>query len=436
MHDRQQNATRAWGKPGRVALALLILSAVPACSDVPGLAGTGSGASTGLVPGHDHTHDHGTHSFFPGVSTAPGTDGTGSDATGDQDGYNWKLPPGFPVPKVPADNPMSQAKVKLGRRLFYDKSLSINETQSCESCHFQSLAFTDGLAISAGATGDLTPRSSMTLANVGYAASLTWANPLHHELERQALIPLFGDNPFELALRSAKMLEDRLRAKPVYLSEFLRAFPGEIEPITTRNATRALASFQRTLISGNSPFDRWMRTGDASGMTPDAIRGFELFNSEKFECFHCHAGFNFSDHITYRDQPFESRKYHNNGLYNIDGKGGYPAPNTGVHDVSQDLADMGRFKVPTLRNIALTAPYMHDGSIATLSEVLEHYARGGRLIESGEFAGDGNLSPLKSEFVRPFDMTPEEKAQVIAFLHSLTDESFLTDERFKNPWIE
>lgn len=408
-----------------------LLLGLSGCVDPQGLNST-TGGSAGLVPGHDHTHDHGTQGFFPGGSTASNSTGEGN--SGAQDSYNWKLPPGFPVPKVPKDNPMSEAKVELGRLLFYDKILSINETQSCESCHFQSLAFTDGLAVSAGATGDLTHRSSMSLANVGYASSLTWANPLHQALERQALIPLFGDNPFELALRSTKMLEDRLRAKPLYQAEFARAFPDELEPITARNATRALASFQRVLISGNSPFDRWMRTGDSSGMSAAAIRGFELFNSEKFECFHCHVGFNFTDHVSYRDQPFESRKYHNNGLYNIDGKGGYPAPNTGVHDVSHDMADMGRFKVPTLRNIALTAPYMHDGSIATLEEVLEHYARGGRLIESGAFAGDGNLSPLKSEFVRAFDMTPEEKAQVIAFLQSLTDEEFVTSERFANPW--
>lgn len=377
---------------------------------------------------HDHTHDHGTSNFFPGVGSSSGTN------TSPSDGFQWDLPRGFPLPLVPDDNPMTKEKVQLGRLLFYDRRLSANETQSCESCHVQALAFTDALQVSKGSKGDLTPRSSMSLANVAYATTLTWANPLQSDLERQTLIPLFGDNPVELGLPSAKMIEDRLAGIPRYQEAFRLAFPSDNSPVSVANISRALSAFQRTLFSGNSPFDRWIHGIDASGMSPEAIQGFQLFNSEKFECFHCHVGFNFTDHVKYQNKPFETRLYHNNGLYNIDGKGGYPAPNTGVHDVSQSLSDMGRFKAPTLRNIELTAPYMHDGSIATLEEVLEHYARGGRVLTSGPHAGDGSLSPLKSEFVRKFDMTEPEKLAVLAFLRSLTDRSFTTNPRFSNPW--
>lgn len=414
-------------RPGFFA-GLFLLST--ACIDdplPPELGGeTSAGGST--THGHDHSHDH-THDhnsgFFPGTS---------SDVAEDDSGYSWNLPPGFPKPKVPPDNPMTQEKVELGRHLFYDQRLSFNQTQSCESCHLQALAFTDAKTLSPGSTGQLTPRNSMSLANVAYATTLTWANPLHGQLERQSLIPLFGDNPIELGLPSAQILESRLAQIPYYQKTFAQAFPDDPKALSAKNVTRALASFQRSLISGRSPFDLWMYKVDPSQMSPDAIEGFKLFNSEKFECFHCHVGFNFTDHVSYEKKPFDDRPYHNNGLYNIDGRGAFPAPNTGVHDVTQKPEDMGRFKAPTLRNIALTAPYMHDGSIATLEEVLDHYARGGRLIESGPFAGDGKESPLKSEFIIGFEMSSQEKRALLAFLRSLTDTEFVNNPRFSNPW--
>ena len=337
--------------------------------------------------------------------------------------YDWNLPPGFPVPIVPPDNPMRPEKVALGRRLFYDKRLSKNETQSCASCHRQELAFTDGLAHGVGSTGAEHPRSSMSLANVAYAPSLTWANPLLLTLERQAQVPLFGEDPVELGHTSTPEVEARLAAEPIYVELFSKAFPGEAAPINLANALKALASFQRTLISGRSPFDRWTRDGDETALSDSAKRGSALFQSEKFECFHCHGAPLFTDHATWVGKPFTDRPYHNTGLYNVDGAGAYPSPNTGVEAISKDPRDMGRFKAPSLRNIAVTAPYMHDGSIATLEEVLDHYVAGGRAS-----------SPLKDPIIVPLTVTAEERADLIEFLKSLTDQEFLTNPAFSNPW--
>ena len=369
-----------------------------------------------------------------------GAESTGSSMTDRPDSgsalapFTFKVPSGFPQPPVPEDNPMSEAKVELGRHLFYDTRLSANETMSCASCHRQELAFTDGLAVSVGSTGEATPRGSMMLANVAYSSSFTWANPLLLTLERQALVPMFGTAPIELGLTSNDVFESKLRAVPTYQRLFEDAYPSDPEPITVEHVVQALASFQRTLISGNSAFDQYLYGKDAEALSPEAIRGYELFSSEELECFHCHTGFNLSDHVTWEGKPFIDRLYHNTGLYNIDGKGAYPEPNTGVMSVTGDPADMGRFRAPSLRNIAVTAPYMHDGSMATLSEVLDHYAAGGRKINSGPYAGDGSKSPLRSSMMIGFTLSERDRADVLAFLDALTDETFLTDPRFSDPW--
>ncbi len=357
------------------------------------------------------------------------------DATPEPEPYVWALPAGFPTPKVPADNPMSEDKVELGRRLFYDPRLSGNETQSCASCHRQELAFTDGLAVAVGSTGEHHRRSSMSLTNAAYNVTLTWVNPVLTRLEDQALVPLFGESPVELGLAGMEdVLLQRLRDDPDYPELFRRAFPEEEDPVSLGAITRALASFQRTLISGNSAYDRYAYGGDTTALSASAMRGMELFYSETAECFHCHGGFNFSDAVRHDATAIEEITFHNNALYNLDGDGAYPAIDPGLVELSGKPGDMGRFRAPSLRNIAVTAPYMHDGSVATLEEVLAHYARGGREIAEGPNRGLGWMSPLKSEFVHGFSLTEQEKADLLAFLHSLTDEQFLSDPRLADPW--
>jgi cytochrome c peroxidase len=349
--------------------------------------------------------------------------------------YELELPPGFPKPYVPIDNLLTVAKVELGRRLFYDRRLSVNGSQSCASCHVQALAFTDGQARPAGATGELAPRSSMSLVNVAYFYPYTWANPKPHTLEQQVLIPLFGEAPLELGLTG--VIDDviaALRAEPVYQRLFPRAFPELAEPFVSDAIVKALASFERTLISGGSPFDRYAYGEEEDAISADAKRGFELFNTERFECYHCHAGLNFTTAFRAASSPFLGKDYQNNGLYDVDGEGSYPLASPGLVEISGNPADRGKFRVPTLRNVAFTAPYMHDGSIATLDDVLEHYAAGGRLLEDGPDRGDGRLNPNKSQFVRGFRFEADEKRQLLALLHSLSDDALLTDPRFADPW--
>jgi cytochrome c peroxidase len=350
-------------------------------------------------------------------------------------GYDWGLPAGFPVPVVPDDNPMSIAKVELGRHLFYDRRLSENSTQSCASCHQQSRAFSDGRVVGVGSTGEAHPRNSMSLANVGYASVLNWANPNLSKLEQQALIPMFGEHPVELGMNGREeLLLTRLREDSVYQRLFPGAFPGAPAPVSVANVTKALAAFQRSLVSGNSPYDRYKFRNERSAMTASALRGEALFFSEETECFHCHAGITFSASTKYVGKAFVEQEFFNNGLYNVGGTGAYPAENVGLKEFTGRATDMGAHKAPTLRNIAVTAPYMHDGSIATLEEVLDHYARGGRLISTGPHAGDGAASAFKNGFVKGFTMTAQDKTDLLAFLRSLTDSSFLADPRLANPW--
>ena len=295
--------------------------------------------------------------------------------------YVWQLPRGFPQPSVPADNPMTVEKVELGRHLFYDTRLSIDGSFSCASCHKQEHAFADDKGHAVGVTGQIHARGSMSLANVVYSPVLTWADPTVRRLEAQALVPMYGEHPIELGLvANDETLIGRLRNEPRYRPLFLAAFPGDADPFTLVNVTRAIASFERTLLSGNSPYDRYRTRFEFEAISPAAHRGEDLFFSDTAQCFQCHGGFNFTATVDYLGKGFLPIEFHNTGLYNIDGKGAYPALDTGVHAISGDPADMGRFKPPSLRNIAVTAPYMHDGSIATLEAVVAHYEAGGRTI--------------------------------------------------------
>jgi cytochrome c peroxidase len=374
-----------------------------------------------------------------GGTSGEAADGTGggaeaaTEAARDTD-FAWRLPPGFPLPYVPPDNPMTTPKVELGRHLFYDERLSDNETIACATCHRPELAFTDGRAVTVGSTGQPHSRGAMSLANVAYSTTLTWSHPYMTELERQSAVPLFGDNPVELGFGSEAELVQRLSSIAEYEPLFGTAFPGEPEPISALNVARALSTFERTLISGNSAYDRWSYGGEESALSDSARRGFELFFSERLECFHCHLGFTFSDQVRYSGQAFPAALFHNTGLYNIDDSGAYPAPNTGIFDLTQDPADMGKFKAPTLRNIALTAPYMHDGSIGTLGEVLDHYAAGGRTISDGPNAGAGSENPLRSDLIRGFELSASERVDVIAFLEALTDDDFINTPAYQDPW--
>jgi cytochrome c peroxidase len=342
--------------------------------------------------------------------------------------YHLHVPRGFPQPKIPPDNPLTAEKVRLGRHLFYDPRLSVNGTASCATCHRQELAFTDGRARANGATGETHPRGSMTLVNVAYNAAFNWSDPNVHSLEQQALKPMFGTAPVELGVVEKRLLR-LLRTDPTYRTLVPLAFPGEPDPYRIANVTKALASFERTILSGRSPYDRFHLDGDQTAITEAAKRGEVLYFLDYGgpSCFRCHGGFNFSDAVA---RP----EFHNTALYNLQGALSYPMPNTGLYEHTKRLADVGKFKAPTLRNIAVTAPYMHDGSIATLGEVIDHYAAGGRTVAVGPFAGIGRDNPGKDRLVHGFAMTSQHRADLIAFLEGLTDETLLHDPALSNPW--
>jgi cytochrome c peroxidase len=332
--------------------------------------------------------------------------------------YAWDLPEGFPEPAVPADNPLTISKVELGRYLFYDSRLSRSGTLACASCHAQARAFTSAQVHDRGATGSVLRHVAPSLVNVAYAPRLTWANPVLRELERQVQVPLFADRPVELGLPGTDVdLRVRLGGEPRYTELFAAAFPEDAQPLTALHVIQALACFERTLIAGDSDYDR----GGAASASVQ--RGAALFFSETTHCAECHAGFAFSDYA-----------FHNTGLYDVDGHGGYPKDDRGVIELTGDASDMGRFRTPTLRNVALTAPYMHDGSIATLAEVIDHYAAGGSVIDDGPARGDGRANPWKDERVSGFEITPSQREDLVHFLESLTDHTLLEDARFADPW--
>jgi cytochrome c peroxidase len=349
--------------------------------------------------------------------------------------YAWNLPKSFPRPRVPATNPMSEAKAELGRYLFYDTRLSANGTQACASCHEQARAFTDGKPRAVGSTGEVHPRGAMSLVNVAYAAALTWGNPSMTKLEDQALVPMFGDHPIELGLQQpGTALLVRLQQEPRYPPLFKQAFGPDDDLFTIDHVTQALASFERTIISARSPYDHYHDDRDDSAIPAAARRGETLFFSQPLSCFRCHGGFNISGAVDFEGHHETGVEFHNTGLYNIAGALSYPRPNTGIYEVTGKPEDVGKFKAPTLRNIAVTAPYMHDGSIATLEEVLAHYEAGGRTIGDGPNRGIGHANPNRSPTVRGFTLTPDQRADLIAFLTALTDEPLLHDPRFADPW--
>lgn len=348
--------------------------------------------------------------------------------------FDWNIPDSIPFPKVPANNPMTEEKFQLGRHLFYDKRLSSNGDISCSSCHEQDKAFSDGITRATGATGDVHPRNSQTLVNAAWYQTLTWGNPLLVTIEQQIMLPLLGTDPIEHGINEAnfEQILQSIQADPVYNELFAAAFPQQEDPLlgeqAWNNSIKSLASFVRGLVSFNSPFDR-------GELNASAKRGERLFNGEVLECFHCHAGYNFSDATTDRETQFSQLDFHNTGLYNIDGSGAYPEPNTGQHEVTGKPEHMGRFRAQSLRNIELSAPYNHDGSVATLRDVILNYANGGRVIASGENSGDGRMSPVKDGFIVSFNITNSEVDDLVEFLKSLTDTSFVTNPRFSNPWL-
>lgn len=354
------------------------------------------------------------------------------------DEWVWHLPAAFPKPFVPIDNPMSHAKVELGRHLFYDKRLSVNGQMSCGSCHIQSLAFSDGKTHAVGTTGEAHPKNTPSLANLVYSPNFNWANPAVVSLETQLLSPLFGEHPVELGLNDANFAksQQQFAQDDKYPALFAQAFGRPfVEPQDFRidDIAKAIASFERSIISTNSKYDRYL--AGREHLNESEKRGMDLFFGEKAECFHCYGSVNFNDQLMYFDgkkMQISGKAFHNTGLYDLGG-GNYPDANQGLFEFTHKDSDKGKFKAPSLRNVAITAPYNHDGSTATLEMVLQNYANGGRVITDGKYRGDGRKNPNKSDLITKIELTKQEQADIIAFLKTLTDENLLTNPAYADP---
>lgn len=224
----------------------------------------------------------------------------------------------------------------------------------------------------------------------------------------------------------------RLDTEPLYPPLFQEAFADQAQPLNMASVIKAIAAFQRSIVSVDSRYDRYLQGKVA--LSAAEQRGMTLFFGERAECHHCHGSFNFNDQVVHAKSRVVQTPFHNTGLYDIDGAGGFPFPNRGLYESTGNPQDMGAFRAPSLRNVAVTGPYMHDGSIATLEQVIDVYAAGGRVIENGPNRGDGRLNPYKSGLIARIDLSPQEKQDLLAFLKSLTDESLLKDPRFSDPW--
>lgn len=336
--------------------------------------------------------------------------------------YIWELPSWLSPPTAPSDNPMSVEKVELGRRLFYDANLSGLGYVSCSSCHIQEQGFSDLRVTAVGITGEIHSRNSMPLINIGYYSTLNWADPTTTTLEQQALIPLFSHTPIiEMAVSgNEEKVILFLQRDPIYPAMFNKAF-GENTTIDFNKITKSLASFERTLISYQSPFDQYYYEGKNT-LSTEAIKGFELFSSERLRCTSCHTLPHFTDAVE------EPPLFHNTGLYNINGDGSYPLNNQGLFEHTKKEEHKGQFRTATLRNIALTAPYMHDGSAKTLDDVINDYAAGGRSARISP------PSPLTSKKIEAFTLTNEEQSNLVSFLKSLTDETFISNPKHSSPF--
>lgn len=304
-----------------------------------------------------------------------------------------KLPNGFPEIQFPEDNKFTKERWLLGKKLFFDKALSLDSSISCSSCHQPGLAFSDSIAFSLGVKKMLGTQNAPSLANVAYHPYFTRLGGVS-TLEKQILVPIQEHNEFNFNIIE---IAKRLQRNKEYLELSKKAYSRDLDYYVI---TRAIANFERSLISGDSKYDRYKQ--GLIKLTESEKQGMDLFFSEKTNCSACHAGFNFSNYA-----------FENNGLYET-------YKDIGRKRLTEKDEDLEKFKVPTLRNIELTAPYMHDGSIKTMREVIQHYSNGGK------------KNKQKSNLIKPINLTEIEQKNLIEFLKTLTDKTFCNNKAFVN----
>ncbi|MDI9320566.1 MAG: cytochrome c peroxidase [Phycisphaerales bacterium] len=305
-----------------------------------------------------------------------------------------QIPEGFPPISFPEGNEYTYQRWALGKRLFYDPIMSRQNTVSCASCHIAQKAFSDTLAFSFGDNHLIGTSNAPTLTNIAYHPYYTRAGGVP-TLEMQVLVPIQEHNEFNTNILD---IVDKLKKDSFYAQQARAAYNREIDAFVI---TRALSNFERSLISGNADYDNYIFQNKKTAMSENAIRGIALFNSARTNCSKCHSGFNFTNY-----------SFENNGIYSN-------SADSGRMRLTKDESDRDKYKVPTLRNVALTAPYMHDGSYKTLEAVIANYNSGGIIHKN------------KSELIKPLGLSSEEEKDLIAFLKALTDNTFINNQNFK-----
>jgi cytochrome c peroxidase len=311
------------------------------------------------------------------------------EITKNQTPFFFDVPIGFPLPNIPEDNPMTIEKIALGRRMFFDKSFSRNNTISCGSCHLPNLAFSDGLPQSVGIEGRIGPRNAPTMINVAYIPKLFMEGGVPN-LDILVLAPI--ENHDEMDFHILEVAE-RLKTNQYYVHQIKKIFNREPDAYSI---TRALGAYQRSLVRADSRFDDFYYNKNQNALNEQEKRGLALFFNAKTQCSTCHSLPHFSNF-----------GFENIGLY------------SDYADMGKALAtgkteDIGKFKVPTLRNIEITAPYMHNGSMNTLEEVVEHFNSG------------GNAHANKSHLIKPLNLNQQEKEDLISFMKTLTNKTQFT----------
>jgi cytochrome c peroxidase len=320
-------------------------------------------------------------------------------------------------------------KLELGRYLFFDRRLSVNNTRSCATCHNPQFAFTDGYKRSLGVYADLHQRNTEPLFNLSYLKYFTAADSTLHSPLQQMDNPLFNNHPAEMGVKGN---EEKILKKIETDENYKQLFAKTKTEISWRNIKTFISLFINSLKSANSPYDKFKR-GDSTALTISQKKGLQLFFSAELKCASCHGGFNFST-PSITDGKGDTAFYFNTGLYNTDGKGAYPDYDEGLYQLTKSKMDMGKFRVPSLRNLAFTAPYFHDGSAAFLTEVIDNYAGGGREIEQGIYKGDGRENLYKHAFISGFSISEADKINLISFLQSLSDSGFINNPAYQNPF--
>ncbi|TAH27683.1 MAG: cytochrome-c peroxidase [Cytophagales bacterium] len=307
--------------------------------------------------------------------------------------YSINVPVGFPTMDIPSDNPVTKEKIELGKMLFFDPILSLDSTISCSSCHLQAKSFADPRKLSVGVNDCTGVRNAPPLFNLAYQ-SFFFRDGGVFSMEQQVLSPI--ENPIEMNL-DPNIAVKRLNRNQKYINLFQKAFKRNPDLFSL---TRAIASFERTLLSGNSKYDQYAFQNNKEILSSSELKGMNIFFNEG-QCSNCHSGFNFTNNL-----------FENNGIYE-------KYFDMGRFRITTHFKDVGKFKVPSLRNIELTAPYMHDGSMNTLEEVIEHYNNGGK----------NHVNQSKN--VMQLNLSETQKSDLIAFLKTLTDKEFINNSAFK-----